>query len=52
MTIEEKLELLPELLALVNNSDAVHPGGQPGCEIEEILETETEVKVDFGISSG
>ena len=38
MTVEERLELLPELLVLVNNLDAPHPEGQPVCEIKEISE--------------
>ena len=52
MSVEERLELLPELLALANNSDAVHSDGQPVCEIEEISEAVAETKVDFGTSSG
>jgi len=52
MTIEEKLELLPELLALVNSSNSPHPKGQPACEVKEISESEAEPKEDFGTSSG
>ena len=52
MTMEERLELLPEFLALVNNLDAPHPEGQPVCEIEEILEPVAVTKQDFRTSSG
>jgi len=51
MTVEERLELLPEFLALVNNLDAPHPEGQPVCEIQEISEPMAETKEDFRISS-
>ena len=52
MTMEERLELLPELLALANNSDAPHPEGQPVRKVEEKSEPEAETKEDFGTSSG
>ena len=52
MTIEEKLELLPELLALANGSIDPHPEGQPTCEAGEILKSEAEPKEDFATSSG
>ena len=52
MTVEEWLELLPELLTLVNHSDTPHPESQPECEVEEILEPVAETKEDFGTSSG
>jgi len=37
-TVEERLELLPKLLALVNHLDTAHPEGQPEHEVEEISE--------------
>ena len=52
MTIEEKLELLPELLALANSSSGPHLEGQPTCEAGEISESEAEPKEDFVTSSG
>ena len=52
MMVEERLELLPELLALANHSDAAHPESQWECEAEEISELEAETKEDFGTSSG
>ena len=52
MTIEERLELLPELLALVNNSDTPNHEGQPACKVEENSEPEAEKKEDFWTSNG
>ena len=52
MSIEEKLELLPELLALANSSNGPHLEGQPTCEAGEISEPEAEPKEDFATSSG
>ena len=52
ITIEEKLELLPKLLALANGSNDPHPEGQPTCEAGEISKSEAEPKEDFATSSG
>ena len=52
MTIEEQLDLLPELLALVNSSSDPHLKSQPTCEAREISESEAEPKEDFETSSG
>ena len=50
MTAEEKLGLLPELLALADSSDIQHIEKKP--EDEGGLEPEKEAKEDFGNSSG
>ena len=52
MTIEEWLELLLELLALVNNSDTPNHEGPPAHEVEENSEPEAQMKEGFGTSSG
>ena len=50
MTTEEKLELLPKLLALVDSSDVQHIESEP--EDEGGPEPEKEAKENFGNSSG
>ena len=52
MTIEEKLCLLPELLALANSLSGLNLESQPMCEAGEILKLEAEPKEDFATSSG
>ena len=52
MTIEERLELLPELLALANNSDTPNHEGLPAHKVEENSEPEAHMKEGFGTSSG
>ena len=50
MTMEEKLELLQEILELANSSEALPPQGK--SEAEGWLMPEVEEKVDFGRRSG
>ena len=52
MTIDERLELLPELLAIANGSSGPHLEGQPTCEAGETSELEAEPKENFATSSG
>jgi len=52
MTIEERLELLPELLALANDSDTPDHEGPLTHEFEENSEPNAWMKEGFGTSSG
>ena len=50
ITVEEKLELLPELLALADTLDVHHVGSEPDAERD--LKPKNEAREDFGNSSG
>ena len=50
MMVEEKLELLPELLALTDTPDIHHIESDPDAERD--LQPENEAREDFGNSSG
>jgi len=50
MTVEEKLELLPELLALVDTPDVHHTESE--SEAERDPQPENEARENFGNSSG
>ena len=52
MTVEERLELLPKLLALVNHLDVAHMESQPEHKAEKVSEPEAETKEDFVASNG
>ena len=52
MIIEERLELLPKLLALVNESATPNCEGLFSHKVEENLKPKTQMEEGFGTSSG